>query len=463
MRNKWKKRPFGFRQVLYYGAILILIVTSIYQVSLIRENLSDIEDVVEKGETGAASSLLTPHAAYLTAGENQGFVKIEATSGYYPQVCRLSRKMIEHVVSKGYDVQNLVKGELPDTAPLMVLQYAYVLEHTALKELLSLSMKDSYGFQELWIQPAVTMSDAVSVYLINWEEDVFLQLISEVSQKDAVNSGFCEMVYEITDTGEDLYRAGWKQYPESMQGVYYRKEESSQVLYDVQLVPSYYDQDGFRMEEAEEYVRHFFPYPDAVRSIGNDEEIVWYADEKRTVRLEKDGFLQCVQTPEQSDTTKVSLEDAYEMAASFLEEDLNADENRFTDVYLCEYVIEDATYTFYWNYKLNNIPLNMNPERQQQWELPYPIRVVVEEGMVRYYHRYLVNPEVRTNSMKELAVSYMEVLDQCYEEGMIHSMQLCYMEGNKDTSEENASNLQLCWQLIIDGKMYTQAVGGDGV
>lgn len=461
MSMHFLKKTSKLRQALYYAAISILILTSIYQVYSIRENLTDsVHDAgpVQETVTGISSSLLTPHEMFLTTGGNTGYVKVEATSGYYPELCEQSLAFLEEAALEEDTLQTIEKEELPDTA-VMVLRYAYTLENAAVKELLSLEVDEGQGFQEIWIEPAISNQEEARLYLINWQQDVYMQVRSNITWKDAVNQKFCEAFYNVTDAMEAEYWAAWISFPEIFHGgVYYMQQESNLVVYEAALETSFQKDGVYSTRSAEKYAMHFFPYPDTVKAIGDTDSIVWYADEKRTVRLEEDGFLQYVQAPERINSQIMTLEEAYETAAAFLKEDLEYDTTGFFEIYLCDYEIQDGEYTFYWNYKLDNVSLWMDPERQENWNLPYPVKITVADGIVRYYHRYLVNKVMEPDRLYKVPVSYMEAVDACRTlggEGPIESMELGYAEMD--------NQLELCWMIQVGGVRYQVPMEGGGV
>lgn len=453
MKKHIRNQSIRLRQVLYYAAIVVLISLSIYQVYSIQENL---EDTVHDAETAKekasviSSSLLTPHEMYITTGHENGYVKVEATSGYYPVLTEQSRLFMEEAAERSREVQEISQMELPEDRVVIAMRYAYMLEHVAVRELLSLEIEEDQWVQEIWLQPAMSDQEPARLYLINWQTEQYMQLESDISWNDTVNQSLCQSIYSVTDVLDAQYWAAWKSFPDVFQGgCYYMQQESDIIVYEAALEAAY---DPYN---AEKYVKHFFSYPETAKPIGDSGTSVWYADERQTVRLDEDGFLQYVQTPERTQEKTTSLTEAYRIAASFLKEDLEWDAMRLLEIYLCKYEINEGSYTFYWNYKLDNVILQMDPERQEDWNLPYPIKITVENGIVRYYHRYLVNKVMEADRFYKVPVSYMKAIEKCREMGVygvIEAMELGYIESGEQ--------LEMCWMLQIQGDWYRIPMGG---
>ena len=108
---------------------------------------------------------------------------------------------------------------------------------------------------------------------------------------------------------------------------------------------------------------------------------------------------------------------AYQLACGFLEEDVAADANRVLEMYLCGY--EEGknpnSYTFYFNYRFNDLPFLMDAQRMRDWKMKAPVEIYVEGSKVRRYKRYVVKKEMTPYHMMELQESYIEAMDLFFE------------------------------------------------
>lgn len=449
------------RLLLYSVMIGILVVSCIYQFHSIWQKLS-----VKGGlpgprgsDTGRdlSASLLAPYEMYLTLGDTQEYVRICDTSGYYPELWSAGEEMIALITDGVREMESISEEELPGEHAVLILQYACSLEQSALREWLPVALEDEVSIREIWIQPAISDNEQPVLYFLNWEQQRFYRINGDVPWDHAVNQSFCEELFRVGEAVSPVYLDGRRSFPEVfLGGSYLLRQELIAPIYDISYSPAFTGKDGsFQREEASRYAMHFFAHPDVVKAVEEQEDFIWYADEKRTLRMESSGLLQYVETPEKAEREKLSLTEAYQLAMGFLEEDMECDDIQLLELYLAKYAVDDGGYTFWFNYKLDTIPFVMDEEKKKDWGIEYPVTVTVEGSVVRYYERYLVDMSLRQEQLLRLRTSYIDVLDQCRSQdlrGTVQELGLCYVE--------REGTLRLCWRVLMNNRwQYVPAEG----
>lgn len=230
----------------------------------------------------------------------------------------------------------------------------------------------------------------------------------------------------------------------------------------IDLSKPFYKDDSLDEAALKTYVNGFSKYNKFKLSINdeNDDKLT-YIDVDDGVQLDYylNGYV-AYRSDKNSNKKNVSPVDAYYKAEDFIKNrDTLIKDVEYT---LAHYVIEEDKVTFYYKYKFNGIDVDIAEEKLQAVDinLKYPIEIIIEDGHITHYKRYLLN-EVRNESnvqKEEYTLSYSDVIDHMIEDHPdekgrnIEDVSFKYLLDSEDQI------LQLSWVVTTDNIKYTQTI-----
>ncbi|KXL51819.1 hypothetical protein CLNEO_27910 [Anaerotignum neopropionicum] len=108
-----------------------------------------------------------------------------------------------------------------------------------------------------------------------------------------------------------------------------------------------------------------------------------------------------------NDTNNTGLLEGYQICCNFLENDTSLT----TDVFLADIEKKSNETIYYFDYAVNDLPVNLSVAMQEKIGSSHAIEVTVRNQRVKKYHRYVVNYEAVSTPDMELDVQFIDALD----------------------------------------------------
>ncbi|MFV0314881.1 MAG: hypothetical protein ACK5I7_07215, partial [Anaerotignum sp.] len=108
-----------------------------------------------------------------------------------------------------------------------------------------------------------------------------------------------------------------------------------------------------------------------------------------------------------NDVSDTSLQEGYQISCNFL----TNDKSLLTDVYLADIEKKNNETIYYFDYVVDDLPLNLSASLQDQIGNKHAIEVSVRNDSVKKYRRYAVNYESTGRQNMELNVQFIDALD----------------------------------------------------
>lgn len=455
--QKQKVKRGGY--IVIVVSLILLSIAQVYQLwqtSFSEGRLS--RPTTQDPPRDTSANLLEPVSIYISMGaSDEGrYGNVSRNVQYFSQLFSSSYSLLQVLLTQeGRTLEEVKEEDLPWDKAVCVYRYAFSMDSRLVEAQLSTNLGKSFTFQEVWIMPAVTMAEEPYCYFLDWESETYYRISGNVYRRQGTVQAFLEQFTGISELISKDYISAKRTLPDRFSdNVFLKDKESKIVLYDVSLSEPFLTQDSELDENAaQRYAMHFFQHPDMVRQTADENEIL-YADEKITLKIRSNGLIQYVETLTDSDHASVSFKDAYQLACGFLKEDIEADANRVFETYLCGYEEGDNpnSYSFYFNYRFNDIPFVMDSQRLQDWKMKAPVEIYVEGSKVRAYKRYIVKKEMAPYHMIEIQTSYIQALDMFFESYPNWSDQR--LTDFSPIYQQHGDEVSLIWMMEMNQQRY---------
>ena len=134
----------------------------------------------------------------------------------------------------------------------------------------------------------------------------------------------------------------------------------------------------------EDYIDVFFQNP-SIKWHVNAEDTSTYSDESTVVKYNKAGILEYSNYKSGTSQSNKGIFDLYTIAINFL----NTDTNIKNEYYLKKYIEDQDKVTFYFDYKINNLPINLAMQTKEKFSMDSMIEVTVSQSKVSKYKRII--------------------------------------------------------------------------
>ncbi len=160
---------------------------------------------------------------------------------------------------------------------------------------------------------------------------------------------------------------------------------------------------GILLSESEKYIEVFFDNP-LTKNTSFINNTYTYNDESIIVKYYPNGVLEYVKY--KSNVSIDKQDSPYNIALQFLSKDTNIK----NEYYLNDYKIEDEKIIFYFDYKINSLPIELSKEKKQETDMQSMIEIVIEDNMVSKYRRIIYDFIVEDKDIM-VEKSFIESID----------------------------------------------------
>lgn len=191
---------------------------------------------------------------------------------------------------------------------------------------------------------------------------------------------------------------------------------------------SYFEDSVISVQSVRRLVETFFNNPDMIRN-DNDGDVFTFSDENTVVRYVDGRYMEYSNW--KSDTNKQisSFEDAYAEAVAFMAKDTSLP----NEVYLSHYAYDGSTYTFSFNYAVNDLPVRLVDDIWKELQIDGAVEITVARDRVKHYKRYSQGFTASNLRSGELSVDYLSIMGELLKIGVtnafydeINAMELVY-------------------------------------
>lgn len=397
-------------------AALLLLALAIYQIVLIfwdipGQQISQGHD--QEVQRDQKANLLEPESIYITLGgaAEGSYGRVQPKDEAFEELFLQGYAVLKQVLSEG-KAGDFEWAELPWEAEACVFDYPFTLESFVIEGQLDLkegALADG-RWSEIWIVPAQTRREELQVFLLDRETNECLRVQAGGSNREE-NEQLLDLLLEQAAMLKKSYVAVAKAWPDQFFLEEYVLEETQRETAGRVRAQSAFRLDGeMDTEQMRSYAMQFFDYPDTV-SVRTSDSTMLFTNEKMTVRLDASGRLQYVETLTDEEKQQVSVSEAYQLAAGFLQEDLKRIPGAGYEVVFAGCEKQEESYVFYFNYRIGGIPYRMETAKTVQWRMKYPVKITVEGMKVRRYERYMLDIQVEPDSGYVLESTWMDAMD----------------------------------------------------
>ncbi len=194
------------------------------------------------------------------------------------------------------------------------------------------------------------------------------------------------------------------------------------------------------------FVNGYFENP-VLKWTSMDDNVYIFSDESTVVKYYPEGVMEYASYSGQNGGT--DFETGLAAAESFLEYEPTLK----NDYYLAGFDYDADRIIYYFDYKINNLPLRLSEPMKEKLGMKSFIEVTVDGRRISKYKRYLKD---YSNTVKDpiyTRKSFLEAIDNglsVLKGEKINSLSLSYLE----TGDEN---IPLCYVANIDGRYYSEA------
>ena len=160
-----------------------------------------------------------------------------------------------------------------------------------------------------------------------------------------------------------------------------------------------------------DYAISFFEYPETV-TVKEGEDFCLFSNEKITVRIDREGHVQYVETLTDEEKEAVSMKEAYQLAYSFLNRDLERLGTEELGVRLAGYDAAQGRYEFVFSYTIGGIPYRMQQSKMTNWAMDDVIQITIEGSKVRRYERYALDITLQQGDEYQLRSTWLDAANQ---------------------------------------------------
>lgn len=205
---------------------------------------------------------------------------------------------------------------------------------------------------------------------------------------------------------------------------------------------------GVLLSESESYVDIFFENP-ITKTSSFINNTYTYSDDNVIVKYYPNGVLEYVKY--KNNTITDMYTSPYNIAIQFLEKDVNIK----NEYYLKGYETEENKVTFYFDYKINNFPIQLSKNKKDEMGINSMIEITVENNMVSRYKRVIYD-FVLTDSYTTFEKSFIDIIDnflvQNGQNTLIDKMKIVYNFDNIDDL------VYAKWLIIADNKNFYEDI-----
>ena len=374
-------------------------------------------------------SLIEPQNIYLSIRGNRDFLLIPDETGDQQllagQAMDLLRLMMPSAMVQAYGAsEKRIDRILPGTVMVMDLEQFRTSEELRAEFSLPENRVPAGSFDQIWLVPALSVMEDVTVCFLNTQTGSVLE---------AVGGAY------LTDENRDILR-NIMNLASSVDADHLWQNDAFDGSFEKQgFVRIAGHQSGargsldspFLVDGAPAFTRmrrygmSFFEFPDTVSErifskdgAENSDTAAgfFFSNEKVTVRLSSDGHLIYVETLTELEKEPVSLDQAYDIAVSFISRDMGFPGGEKASWTLRETRRSGSDYVFCFDYKLDGLLLNMDRYLQDHTQMEAPLIVTVRGSKVCRYERMLT--ALQQEEPAVLRYTWMEVADQCAAEGI---------------------------------------------
>ena len=204
---------------------------------------------------------------------------------------------------------------------------------------------------------------------------------------------------------------------------------------------------GILLSESEKYVNVFFDSP-LVKNTSFINSIYTYNDDNIIVKYYPNSVLEYIRYKQVINANRE--ESPYNIALQFLDRDINIK----NEYYLKDYKVENGKTTFYFDYKINDLPISLSNQKKNETDMKSMIELTVEDYTVTKYRR-LIYDFILGDEYINLEKSFVDAIDSFLLDNNINNideMELSYVFG----TDNNLTNIN--WAINIDNKVYYEDI-----
>ena len=259
-------------------------------------------------------------------------------------------------------------------------------------------------FDTIIIMPVVDNKQGVSTIFLSSET---LEACEVKTYRESLTQDIIDFINEFTTIEQkDFYYISSEESGISLfsKNQFLLKEVGDKPNINLIKATNPLEQDGgILLSESEKYINVFFDSP-LTKNSSFINNTYTYNDDNIIVKYYPYGVLEYVQYKSVINTNKE--DSAYNIALQFLEKDTNIK----NEYYLKNYKKEDNKITFNFDYKINNFPIILSKEKQEETGMESMIEITIEDGVVSKYKRIIYDFSIE-DSYVMLEKSFINAID----------------------------------------------------
>ncbi len=376
----------------------------------------------------------------INLGENKVICKGESLKDYTD----VFDEGIILALSKGAVVENknVLDWESILQNRAIIYEYDFLIDGKDLKEIFGVS-GDNYAsipkYDKIIISPRVD-SSFMRVIFLNSKENT--SVFVEIKSNNVIGKIY-EACSSFSESEEDIY------YISSVENGFdvfkgnIFLPQSKGDIYSYNVIEPHYISNMI-----EENANLFFENA-VIKNYSKNNDNYSFSDETTVVKLYENNVFEYFNYNVKSKKENSFLEN-YNTAINIIKRD------RFVtnEIYLCDYKVEDGKYKFYFNYKINNLPIIPSSEIKESTGMSSFIEVVTSNGSVDNYKKYGCRYTISEKNVLEAKVDFISAIDKVYEgidqrerkERVIDDMKLVYVASER--------SFGLKWIFEINGNTF---------
>lgn len=398
----------------FVGAAIALLLLAFYQLTVIfwdAPMAQNEQTDTEQALRDESANLLRPAEMMLTMGGEALYSRLQPSDEAFDILFAPCYAVIEQVIqnaaqSGAAGSEAVSEQELPWQQAAVVLLYDFIIE----SDLIAAQLETSEGLPEgswtqVWVVPASSQQESMRVY---WLGDDGRCWKTEAGSYDAVQNQ--ELLQQMLPIGTALpvdYVALASVWPYEFESASFRPELSQHATASsVTAVSAFLEEDAMY-----DYAISFFEYPETV-TVKEGEDFCLFSNEKITVRIDREGHVQYVETLTDEEKEAVSMKEAYQLAYSFLNRDLERLGTEELGVRLAGYDAAQGRYEFVFSYTIGGIPYRMQQSKMTNWAMDDVIQITIEGSKVRRYERYALDITLQQGDEYQLRSTWLDAANQ---------------------------------------------------